>query len=60
MNLPASAVEFLDAFNGAFDPAHWRGRQLPMVHVYTFKKGPETDAGVRSVRGREELEIRHQ
>ena len=44
MNLPASAVEFLDAFGGSFDPARWRGR-LPMVHVYTFKKGIETDAG---------------
>ena len=44
MNLPASAVEFLDAFNGAFDPGLWRGR-LPMVHVYTFKKGVETDDG---------------
>ena len=44
MNLPASAVEFLDAFGGAFDPARWRGC-LPMVHVYTFKKGVETDAG---------------
>ena len=44
MNLPASAVEFLDAFNGAFDPGRWRGR-LPKVHVYTFKKGNETDEG---------------
>ncbi len=44
MNLPASAVEFLDAFNGAFDPKRWSGR-LPMVHVYTFKKGVETDQG---------------
>jgi tRNA (guanine37-N1)-methyltransferase len=44
MNLPASAVEFLDAFNGAFDPASWAGRQLPLVHVYTFKK-KETEAG---------------
>jgi tRNA (guanine37-N1)-methyltransferase len=44
MNLPASAVEFLDAFNGAFDPASWAGRQLPLVHVYTFMKN-ETEAG---------------
>ncbi len=46
MNLPASAVEFLDAFNGAFDRGSWRGR-LPLVHVYTFKKSAETDQGER-------------
>ncbi|KAF6261234.1 Met-10+ like-protein-domain-containing protein [Scenedesmus sp. NREL 46B-D3] len=45
MNLPASAVEFLDAFRGAFDPASWAGRQLPLVHVYTFMKS-ETEADV--------------
>jgi tRNA (guanine37-N1)-methyltransferase len=44
MNLPASAVEFLDAFNGAFDPVAWEGRQLPWVHVYTFQKN-ETQEG---------------
>ncbi len=44
MNLPASAVEFLDAFSGAFEPSRWRGR-LPWVHVYTFKKGVETEEG---------------
>ena len=42
MNLPATAVEFLDAFNGAFDPAVWRGR-LPTVHCYTFMKGEGPD-----------------
>jgi hypothetical protein len=46
MNLPASAVEFLDAFRGAFDPQAWAGRQLPLVHVYTFMKG-EGEAGGR-------------
>ena len=31
MNLPASAIEFLDAFRGAFDPAVWRGRYVPCL-----------------------------
>jgi tRNA (guanine37-N1)-methyltransferase len=45
MNLPASAVEFVDAFRGAFDPAVHTGR-LPMVHCYTFKRAIETEADV--------------
>ncbi|KKY14104.1 putative trna methyltransferase trm5 [Phaeomoniella chlamydospora] len=41
MNLPASAVEFLDAFKGLYTGhehlfAPERGRKLPMVHVYLF------------------------
>jgi tRNA (guanine37-N1)-methyltransferase len=43
MNLPASAVEFLDAFHGAFDPETWAGRPLPLVHVYTFSKGESNE-----------------
>lgn len=51
MNLPASAVEFLDAFHGTFDRAAWEGRPLPMVHCYTFMRGAEAEAvaGVRAV-----------
>ena len=45
MNLPASAVEFVDAFRGAFDPEVHRGK-LPMVHCYTFKRAAETEADV--------------
>ena len=44
MNLPASAVDFLDAFNGAFSPETWAAG-LPTVHCYTFSKGEEGDAG---------------
>ncbi|KAJ9524646.1 hypothetical protein QJQ45_024270, partial [Haematococcus lacustris] len=46
MNLPATAVQFLDAFRGALDPQRWEGSPLPMVHVYTFKTAAETDADI--------------
>ena len=45
MNLPASAVEFLDALRGAFCPQLWRGQALPLVHVYTFATGEDEVAG---------------
>ena len=45
MNLPASAVEFLDAFCGSFNPAIWRGHKLPLVHVYTFARTDDTHQG---------------
>jgi tRNA (guanine37-N1)-methyltransferase len=41
MNLPAAAVDFLDALHGAFCPRLWQGQPLPLVHVYTFAKGQE-------------------
>jgi hypothetical protein len=44
MNLPASAVSFLDAFRGACTDTRWQGH-LPHVNVYTFSKGDEDDAG---------------
>lgn len=44
MNLPASAVEFLDAFRGACTHSRWQ-RRLPTVHCYTFSRGDEDSAG---------------
>lgn len=40
MNLPASAVEFLDVFRHLF-PASSASSVLPVVHCYTFVKGAE-------------------
>ena len=48
MNLPAAAVEFLDALRGSFCPQLWARRPLPWVHVYTFAKGEEELAGLRA------------
>lgn len=45
MNLPASAIEFVDAFRGAFNAGVWEGRPLPLVHCYTFRTASETSAG---------------
>lgn len=42
MNLPATAIEFLDVFKGAFDREVWGSRKLPTIHCYTFKRATET------------------
>ena len=44
MNLPASAVEFLDAFRHAYSDGD---AHMPMIHVYTFARGEEDDAGIQ-------------
>jgi tRNA (guanine37-N1)-methyltransferase len=50
MNLPASAVEFLDALSGAFAAPAWAGRALPLVHCYAFLRDNETEDDLRKVR----------
>jgi len=47
MNLPASAVEFLDALKGEFSERLWKGREMPMVHVYSFLQEAETYEDMR-------------
>ena len=44
LNLPASAVEFLDVFNGLYDEHSWTA-DMPLIHCYTFSKGAESHAG---------------
>ena len=52
MNLPASAVEFLDALSGAFAGDAWQSRMLPLVHCYAFLRDNESEADLRAVRAR--------
>ncbi|GAB5363142.1 hypothetical protein AAMO2058_000858100 [Amorphochlora amoebiformis] len=38
MNLPATAIEFLDAFQGLF-PKDFTQEQMPRIHCYCFSRG---------------------
>lgn len=48
MNLPASALTFLDAFVGAFDRDRWTA-PLPTVHCYCFSKAADPKADVIAI-----------
>ncbi|KAK1287189.1 tRNA (guanine(37)-N1)-methyltransferase 2 [Acorus calamus] len=41
MNLPASALQFLDVFKGLLQRKYWRGN-LPWIHCYCFMRSTET------------------
>jgi len=49
MNLPASAIEFLDAFHGALISRAHLEEQLPLVHCYCFQRKDESHAGKTSL-----------
>ncbi|KAF9604261.1 hypothetical protein IFM89_004967 [Coptis chinensis] len=42
MNLPASALQFLDAFRGLIHRKYWKG-SLPWIHCYCFLRSTETE-----------------
>lgn len=44
LNLPANAVDFLDAFVGSLCPRTWAREAMPRVHVYGFAKDGEQGA----------------
>ncbi|KAK6153227.1 hypothetical protein DH2020_012866 [Rehmannia glutinosa] len=47
MNLPASALQFLDAFRGLIHKKYWKG-SLPWIHCYCFIRSNETEDLIKS------------
>ncbi|XP_071715987.1 tRNA (guanine(37)-N(1))-methyltransferase 2 [Rutidosis leptorrhynchoides] len=45
MNLPASALQFLDVFRGLIQMKYWKG-SLPWIHCYCFIRSSETQESV--------------
>jgi tRNA (guanine37-N1)-methyltransferase len=57
MNLPDSAITFLDSFRGIFSPAGLGGRDIsgvydvmPMVHCHCFTRELEPDKAEADIR----------
>ncbi|KAL1804776.1 hypothetical protein ACET3Z_027844 [Daucus carota] len=47
MNLPASALQFIDSFRGLIRRKYWKG-SLPWIHCYCFMRSSETRESVIS------------
>ncbi|WVZ74704.1 hypothetical protein U9M48_022857 [Paspalum notatum var. saurae] len=47
MNLPASALQFLDCFDGLVQKKHWIG-SLPWIHCYCFIRSSESEESILS------------
>ncbi|KAF7079351.1 hypothetical protein CFC21_083595 [Triticum aestivum] len=45
MNLPASALQFLDCFSGLIQKRYWKG-SLPWIHCYCFIRSSETEESI--------------
>lgn len=45
MNLPATAVEFLDCLKFKFDRSRWDEVEMPLIHVYSFLIAAENLSG---------------
>eukprot|EP00262_Sarcandra_glabra_P006606 TRINITY_DN1895_c0_g1_i2.p1 TRINITY_DN1895_c0_g1~~TRINITY_DN1895_c0_g1_i2.p1 ORF type:complete len:326 (+),score=70.29 TRINITY_DN1895_c0_g1_i2:469-1446(+) len=45
MNLPASALQFLDVFKGLLQRKYWKG-PLPWIHCYCFLRSNETKESI--------------
>ncbi|XP_009116309.1 tRNA (guanine(37)-N1)-methyltransferase 1 [Brassica rapa] len=45
MNLPASALQFLDAFSKVIQRKYWKG-PLPLIHCYCFIRASETTESI--------------
>lgn len=45
MNLPASALQFLDVFKGLLSRKYWKG-SLPWIHCYCFVRSNESEESV--------------
>ncbi|KAH9951011.1 Met-10+ like-protein-domain-containing protein [Amylocystis lapponica] len=67
MNLPDSAIEFLDAFRGVLSPTNISDRDLsgiyatglPMVHCYCFTRELEPEKAEADIRQRVEEKLGH-